>query len=479
MDKLFDRPNPLTSRFQLFESTVINMGLYGESFWLLNESIGMTTGRPGAIPAEIYVLNPKKMKHVVDDKGTLTGWVYNDTLPLELSDVVHFKLYNPYDPYRGLAPLEAARIALDTDYEASRYNKSFYENDATPSLVVHIPGEEPLPNDEFLRLKTLFENRHKGSANARRVAFAQAGMKIETLAPTQDEMKYIESRTFSRDEILAVFGVPKSVAGFTEGLNRATAMAQKRSFWIETLLPYMTLIQEQLNHSLFSVYAPELKGVFDRDSIEELRADLEKRAKVAREYFGLGIPFTDINDRLNLGYEPDWEGADVGFVPLNYTTMENILKEDPDPTNVAQEVESPVANVGEEVPKSVDELKTKASELEKNTVAKFAKFLFEQRTRVLKAFGNGYEMNWEKEDEYLLRLVSSIFEEIYTDVPELKDARLTRLLKINKKLKEQVAMMDTEEDLKELYKVALKRTKFLAQHEYAAAIEEAAVAKIV
>lgn len=478
IDKLFDRPNPLTSRFQLFESTVIHMGLYGEAFWLLNESVGMSTGRPGAIPAEIYVLNPKEMKHVVDGQGTLTGWVYNNTLPLELHQIVHFKLYNPYDLYRGLAPLEAARIALDTDYEASRYNKSFYENDATPSLVVSIPGDEPMQNDEFLRLKTQFENRHKGSANARRVAFAQAGMEITPLTVTQDEMKYIESRTFSRDEILAVFGVPKSVAGFTEGLNRATAYAQKRSFWIETLLPYMTLIQEQLNHSLFSIYAPDYSGKFDRDAIEELRADLEKRAKVAREYFGLGIPFTDINERLNLGYEPDWEGADVGFVPLNFTTMENILKATPDPTNVAQAVEAPVANVGEEVPKSVDELKTKVSKLEKKTVAKFARFLFEQRTRVLKAFGNGYEMNWEKEDEYLLKLVSAVFEEIYSDVPQLKDARLTRLLKINKKLKEQVATMDTEDDLKELYKIALKRTKFLAQIEYAAAIEEVAVARI-
>ncbi len=478
MDKLFARPNPQMSRFELFESTVIHMGLYGEAFWLLNDSIGMSTGRPGAIPAEIYILNPKKMKHVFDDQGTLTGWVYNDTLPLELNQIVHFKLSNPYEGFRGQSPLEPARVPLDTDYEASRYNKSFYENDATPSLVVEIPGEEPLPNDEFLRLKTQFENRHKGSANARRVAFAQAGMKITPLTVTQDEMKYIESRTFSRDEILAVFGVPKSVAGFTEGLNRATALSQKRSFWIETLLPYMTRIQDQINHSLLSIYSPELAGKFDRDAIEELRADLEKRAKVAREYFGLGIPFTEINDRLNLGYEPTWEGADVGFVPLNFTTMDKILKAEPDPTNVAQEVEGSIANVGEEVPKSIDELKTKASALEKKTVAKFARFLFEQRTRVLKAFHNGYEMNWEKEDEYLLRLVSSIFEEIYSDVPELKDARLSRLLKINKKLKEQVATMDTEDDLKELYKVALKRTKFLAQHEYAAAIEEAAVAKI-
>jgi HK97 family phage portal protein len=440
------------------------MGLYGEAFWLLNESVGMSTGRPGAIPAEIYVINSKEMKHVVND-GTLAGWVYQNTLPLDPHQVVHFKLYNPYDPYRGLAPLEAARIALDTDYEASRYNKSFYENDATPSLVVSIPGEEPLPHDEFMRLKTQFENRHRGSANARRVAFAQAGMTITPLTVTQDEMKYIESRTFSRDEILAVFGVPKSVAGFTEGLNRATAYAQKRSFWIETLLPYMTLIQEQLNHSLFSVYTPGVIGKFDRDSIEELRADLEKRAKVAREYFGLGIPFTEINDRLQLGYEPDWLGADTGFVPLNFTTMEKILTDEPDPKNVGQEVEGDIANLP-------DEVKTRVSALEKKTISKFARFLFEQRTRVLKAFGNGHEVDWDKEDEYLLRLVSSIFEKIYSDVPELKDARLSRLLKINKKLKEQVATTETEEELKELYNIALKRTKFIAQFEYAAAVKE-------
>jgi HK97 family phage portal protein len=466
MDKLFDRPNPLMSRFQLFESTIIHMGLHGEAFWLLNESIGMVNGRPGSIPAEIYVLNPKEMKHVVDD-GQLVGWVYQNTLPLELNQVVHFKLYNPYDPYRGLAPLEAARIALDTDYEASRYNKSFYENDATPSLVVSIPGEEPLPNDEFLRLKTQFENRHRGSANARRVAFAQAGMTITPLTVTQDEMKYIESRTFSRDEILATFGVPKSVAGYTEGLNRATAFAQKRSFWIETLLPYMTLIQEQLNHSLFSQYTPELTGKFDRDSIEELRADLEKRAKVAREYFGLGIPFTEINDRLNLGYEPTWEGADIGFVPLNFTTMDNALKAVPDPKNVGQAVEGSIANLPEEVPKTIGHKPSvRISELGEKAIAKLERFIIEQRTKVMKSFGNGHDMDWVNEDNKLIKLMTPIFDEMYPDETDWKEKRLSNILKINENMREQVEFASNEDDLKTIYKRAFKRIKFLAQIEY-------------
>ena len=71
MDKLFDNPNPFMSRFQLFEGTAIHMGLYGEAFWLLSESIGMASGRPDAIPAEIYVLNPKEMKHVMRGKAEL------------------------------------------------------------------------------------------------------------------------------------------------------------------------------------------------------------------------------------------------------------------------------------------------------------------------------------------------------------------------------------------------------------------------
>jgi hypothetical protein len=312
-------------------------------------------------------------------------------------------------------------------------------------------------------LKAQFENRHRGSANARKVAFAQAGMTIEPLTVTHEEMAYIDQRNFSRDEILAVFGVPKSVAGFTEGLNRATAYAQKRSFWIETLLPYMTLIEQQLTHSLFSVYAPDTKGFFDRDAIEELRADLEQRATVAEKYFQMGIPFTEINDRLNLGYEPDWEGADIGYVPSYVIPVGTIV--------YAPEVTSTDEVEGEPVVAAAQEIEHKGENLARLT-SKLQKFLFEQRNRVLDAIDGKKQLDWDDEDKELTKLLSPLFDEIYEDAPEFKRQKMATLLRINERLSDEVDGIEEKEDIKTIYQAAGARIRVLASVEYQKAMAE-------
>ena len=74
---LLKRPNENMSGFDLWSSTSTFYTLYGESYWYLVPSVGQTLGT-SKMPAEILVLDPRKMKEVVDpNSGQLIGWLYD------------------------------------------------------------------------------------------------------------------------------------------------------------------------------------------------------------------------------------------------------------------------------------------------------------------------------------------------------------------------------------------------------------------
>ena len=56
-------------------------------------------------------------------------------------------------------------------------------------------------------------------------ADGEAGLKANKLTATQKEMDFLETRKFNRDQILAMFGVSKSILGLIEDANRANMEA--------------------------------------------------------------------------------------------------------------------------------------------------------------------------------------------------------------------------------------------------------------
>ena len=468
LDQLLDRPNDMTSRFQLFQSTAVFLQLNGEAFWVIIKSVGQELGRPGARPAELYVVDPAKMKHVVDDQGQITGWVFDSKLPLDVEEVVHMKRFNPYDPYRGLSPLSAARMAMETDWQAQVYNREFFKNDGTPGGILEVPGEEPLRDDEFNRLRAQFQNKYAGTQNAHKIMILSEGMQYKPLSITHIDMDFINQRQFSRDEILATFGVPKTVAGYTEGINRATAEMQRKNFWVETLLPQMTLIEQAIAHRLMIPYAPGYKSFFDRDAIEELRPDLKNKAEIADKLWRMGVPMDQLNERLDLGFQEfqGWNTSWLGF---------NVVPADPEkdiggssPTRSEQEIAADEPEPDKAIAMLEDE-DDKQALWEEKLAKKLSRYLFEQRVAVLKG-----EVVWKDEEARLIKLVSPIFKEIYLEAPMLLGPRLHKICGLTRALEKQLSTDATSDQVKEIYNEATKRTKSIARYEIQTAFDEMA-----
>ena len=129
---IIDFVNPFHTGLEMFEQTQTFIDLVGEVFWLVLKDAANK-------PAEIWVVNPTKMKVVPDREMYIKGYVYkngNEEIPLNVEDVVHIKLPNPTNPFRGQSPLSSVNSDVEAEKYSSQYNRAFFQNSAKWSNTI-------------------------------------------------------------------------------------------------------------------------------------------------------------------------------------------------------------------------------------------------------------------------------------------------------------------------------------------------------
>jgi HK97 family phage portal protein len=297
---LLDFVNPFQTRQEFFELHEIYMGLAGESFWVINKN-------KGGLPGEIWLVPPDKMSVVPSKKDFIAGYVYqvgSEKVPLDKELVIHHKLPNPTNPYRGLGPVQALAYDLDSELYAGKWNRNFFYNSARPDGILSF---ETLSEEQYNRLKLQWNERYRGTANAHKMALVEGAAKYQQISVSAKDMDFKELRLLNRDNILGIFGMPLSVMGITENVNRANAEAGDYTFarWIVT--PRLNRLKNKLNEQFLPMwpYSENLYLDFDDvvpESVEEKRALAESGIKSgymtineAREIQGLDpLPEGDV-----------------------------------------------------------------------------------------------------------------------------------------------------------------------------------------
>ncbi len=311
--QVMETPNPMMSGAQLTEATYVFLGITGEAFYILDR------GNITEVPREIWTFHPSRFQHVVDEgSGLIRGWVYTrgtKRIPLEPHEVLFFRYFNPDDDYRGLSPLQAAKLGVDQDFWAAQYNANFFRNGA--QLRGYLETDENLSPDEFDRILAQFNDRHQGVSKAHQIGLLEGGLKYKEAGLSQKDMDFLEGRKYNREEVMAVYKVPKSELGLYEQINFATAKTMDKVFWTKTLLPKMLLFENIVwSQFLSKLSGTEIWAEFDRTAIDALKEDLATLLETSQKFWGMGVPFNTINETLGLGF-PKIEGGDTGYLPFN------------------------------------------------------------------------------------------------------------------------------------------------------------------
>ncbi len=325
--EVLDKVNPYMTRKELLKATQAFLDLNGNAFWFLAR-----TGENGEGDVkEIYILRPDRVTIVTDKANPLvvTGYVFKQDgsrkVPLNVKEVLHFKNFNPNAdwpfPHLGIGVIEASQWAIATDNEIRKWNLKFFQNSALPDGILEVGGDSAMSADEYQRLRAEWDVEHKGSVNAHKTAILSGGLTWKETARSQTEMQFADQKILNRDEILAIFQVPKTILGLTDGINRATAEASIYVFNLFVVKEQMQNIVDTLNEFLIPEFATAEKYHFTFTSPAK-----EDRIEVLAEYTqGMDRWLTRNEIRAREGLPPT-ENGDTIMGTFNQVPIDNTTK---------------------------------------------------------------------------------------------------------------------------------------------------------
>jgi len=304
----------LLTRKQMFFLLTQHLCLNGEAFWRLGSRM---SERVGGSPQTCEPLKPGDVYLVPDEKTKgLLCYEYRpmgETLRFEPRDVVHFKLMNPDNFFRGHSPTKPIRFALDTHKEADKVNLNRILNNAIPAG--YLKTDSAVHPDEQTKILNRFLSLFKGSKNAGRVGFMPKGVSYENVQQSNQEMQFSEGKDKNRDEILSAYRVGLEMLGKTESQTRANAESAIFVFMRFSVTPFYDQILDTLNTDFLPQFAGTKKlEFFYDDPVPENMDEKRENYRFLME-FGAATP----NEaRQAFGMEPlDVPEADMPHVGLN------------------------------------------------------------------------------------------------------------------------------------------------------------------
>jgi len=307
LEHLLDNPVqalPLLSGRTLFQILTQHLYLGGNGLWHVVLS--------GGYPVELWPLLPDRIKPVPTKDGLIDHYEYTiegQPQPIPPENIAHFLFPDPANMYWGISKMKAAAKIVDTDLEAINWNKSAMQNRAISDGVFTFKGV--MTKEQWEEAREQVRLQHQGADNARTPWVLGADAAWQQMSMSPAEMDFINSRKFNMYEIHAVFGVDPLLTGAPDHSGRANKTEAKREFWQDTIIPYLDKLQDGINNTIVLPFdpgrrkgkKPQLRVVYDVANVEALQESFHLKTQSAERLYRMGVPFNNINRRLEMGFD--------------------------------------------------------------------------------------------------------------------------------------------------------------------------------
>lgn len=233
---------------------------------------------------------------------------------LTQDDIWHVRIFT-LDGLTGLSPIAYAKQAVGLGLATEEHGSRLFGNGAVTSGVLQT--DQYLKDDAWERLKTDFENRHQGLANAHKPMILEMGLKWQQISMTSEDAQFLETRKFQLEEICRIFRVPLHMIQNTDRATFNNIENLGIGFINYSLVPYLTRIEQRINAGLVK---PSKQGVFYAkfNAGALLRGDMKSRFDAYATGINWGI--YSPNECRELEELNPREGGDIWLTPMNMTT---------------------------------------------------------------------------------------------------------------------------------------------------------------
>lgn len=250
---------------------------------------------------------------------------------------------DPMGSFRGIPWLSAITREVMADGAATAHKLKFFENGATPQVIVSLDASIADPV-KFKAWIEVLDQDHSGVANAYKTLYLGAGAKAEVVGSNLQQLDFKNTQGAGETRIAAAAGVPAPVVGISEGLsgsslNAGNYAASMRRFadlfarpaWRNFAGSMARIIDEPKGSELW----------YDDRDIPALKDDIKDAAEVQGKEAG------SIRQLLDAGFTPEsvTEAVLAGdWKRLKHSGLYSVQLQPPAP-NGAPEVQQALADV--------------------------------------------------------------------------------------------------------------------------------------
>jgi HK97 family phage portal protein len=222
-----------------------------------------------------------------------------DPVLYPVDDVAHWSpVPDPLAPWRGMSWLTPIVREINADIAMSVHEQKFFENAATPNMLIKYQGK--VDPAWMAKLRDQIQSNHGGVENANKTLFLDEGADVTVIGSQFKQMEFAQLREAGEVRIAAAGGTPPIVAGLQGGLDASTMAnyaAAYRNFADSTMHPLWRGACAVLGKFLPANGTAELW--FDTRDIPALRdAEMERQKGNAQ----MSIAVMNL---VNAGYAPD------------------------------------------------------------------------------------------------------------------------------------------------------------------------------
>jgi len=300
--KLLATPHPDMTQFELWETVLTHMILWGNAYmWLRRDRHGKVV--------ELWPIHPSRMR--AGRTSDLKKVYKLDGGDVELDDtrILHLPAFG-YDGVCGVSPVRLAREGLGLAIAAEQYGAKLFGSGSLATGVLQT--DQRLTQDQADALQVRWRAKRSGLNSAHETIVLDAGAKWTQLSIPPGDAQFLESRSFQVSEIARMFGVPPHMLMDTEKVTSWGTGIEQQSigFVVYTLRTWIIRIEQRLSRIL----SPQ--PVYAHITVEGLlRGDSAQRAAFYKQMFDMGAYNTDeIRALEEMGPVP---GGDVRYRPLN------------------------------------------------------------------------------------------------------------------------------------------------------------------
>lgn len=326
---LLDRPNPMTGKYEFTEAVISFLLITGDSF--------LERVMAGGAPRELWILPPFNMEVVPGRSFIPSQYIFTSETGSKHSfgvdfitkdsDILQLKFFNPRDYWRGLSPLVAAGLDLDTGNYAAMWLKSLLKKGAVPpGALIHkaTDSNEMLTDEQFNRLKDQFAERFANIGDAGKPLLLEGNLEWVSFGVNPVDIGYGAIKKDSAISIAQAYDVPPQLIGITDASTFSNMQEAREYFYMNAVLNVLEQYVSELNNWLVPKFGENLYLAIDENKVPALEGVRQKKRESVLSLFNSGL--IAINEaREELGYEAVEGGDEImvaaGKLPLNFDNM--------------------------------------------------------------------------------------------------------------------------------------------------------------